>query len=230
VTYALRKNPQGLTRLPGQVDLFEEIRREHRRLVTRAYAKTGTVTGVALALGVSVSDASRWVNNRKLILPSKYRQFPKLRERARKLIRDAFVRANGSPMRAARLLTTDCSVAGALGREFSPEDVRSNRRPDLTTDGIASLVSKGWSHARIAAHVGVGESTINRRARRGGIESLLRTRPELPDSAFAALRASGLKYREIAERLKVSVPTVCVRLRRAKGLAKCAAPVAEAAG
>jgi transposase len=229
VTHALITNPHGLKRLPGHVDLFEEIRREHRRMVTRAYARTGTVTGVALALGVSVSDASRWVNQRKLILPSKYRQLPELREKARTLIRAAFVRAGGSPMTASRLLSTECSVASALGREFAPDVVHSNRRPDITTDSVARLCREGWSQERIASHFGVSEHAIADRVRRGRLPTLIRTRPDLPDSAFAELRAKGLKHREIAARLNVSMPTVCVRLRRAKGLAKCAAPLAEAA-
>lgn len=221
VTHALRTNPNSLTRLPGHVDLFEEIRRAHRRMVTRAYAETGTVTGVAHALGVSVSDASRWVNQRKLILPSKYRQFPELREKARKLIQAAFVRAKGSPMTAARLLTTECSVAGALGREFSPEVVRSNRRPDITTESVARLCREGWSQERIASHFGVSEHAISNRVRRARLPTLLRTRPDLPDGAFAALRARGLKHREIAASLGVSMATVCVRLRRIKPLRKC---------
>lgn len=221
VTHALRTNPNGLTRLPGHVDLFEEIRRAHRRMVTRAYSETGTVTGVAQSLGVSVSDASRWVNQRKLILPSKFRDFPELRERARKLIHSAFVRANGSPMTASRMLSTECSMASVLGREFAPDVVRSNRRPDITRDNVARLCGEGWSQERIASHFGVSEHAIANRVRRGRLPTLLRTRPDLPDTAFAELRAQGLKHREIAASLGVSMATVCVRLRRAKPLRKC---------
>jgi DNA-directed RNA polymerase specialized sigma24 family protein len=229
VVNLLKAKPSACTRLPGGVDLFEEIRRAHRRMVTRAYAATGTVTGVAHALGVSVSDASRWVNRRQLVLPQKFRDFPELREKARKLIHTAFVRANGAPMMAGRLLSTDCSMASTLGREFAPDVFRSNRRPDITTESVAGLCRKGWSQERIASHFGVSEHAIADRVRRGQLPTLLRTRPDLPDSAFANLRAQGLKHREIAERLGVSMPTVCVRLRRAKGPAKCGAPLAEAA-
>lgn len=221
VTSLLKTNPQSVRRLPGQVALFDEIRRAHRSMVQRAYARTGSVRGVALQLGVSMSDASRWVNSRKLILPSKFRAFPELREKAQKLIRAAFVRANGSPASAARLLMTECSVSSYLGREFAPDLVRSNRRPDITTKTLAGLLCKGWSQERIAAHLDVGETTIARRVRRGSLGTLLRTRPDLPDSAFAELRGQGLRHSEIAVRLGVSEPTVFQRLRRAKGLAKC---------
>jgi DNA-directed RNA polymerase specialized sigma24 family protein len=228
VVNLLKADPSACTRLPGGVDLFEEIRRAHRRMVTRAYAATGTVTGVARALHVSVSDASRWVNQRQLVLPQKFRDFPDLREKARKLVHTAFVRANGSPATAGRLLSIDCSMASVLGREFAPDVFRSNRRPDITTESVARLCRKGWSQERIASHFGVSEHAIANRVRRGQLPTLLRTRPELPDSAFAELRAAGLKHREIAKRLNVSMNTVWVRLHRAKGLAKCGVPRAEA--
>lgn len=54
-------------------------------------------------------------------------------------------------------------------------------------------------------------------------------RPELADHRFVELRAQGLSISQIAKRLGVAVCTVKYRFRRAKGLAKCAASLAEAA-
>lgn len=226
VTCLLKTNPHAVKRLPGQVALFEEIRRAHRSMVQRAYARTGTVTGVATELGVSMSDASRWVNSRSLILPIKWRHFPELRDKASKLIRAAFVRADGSPMSAARLLSLgECGPAGVLGREFAPDLVRSNRRPDLSVDTIVRMRKRRMSMAAIAEQCGVSEHTVRNRCRASTepVPTLCKVRPDLPDSAFTELRGQGLKHREIAERLGVSMPTVYVRLRRAKGLAKCEA-------
>jgi hypothetical protein len=218
----LRRNPRGLTQLPGGVDYFERMRRAHRQMVQDAYARTGTVTGVALELGVSMSNASRWVNSRKPVLVNP-EPFPSMRKLAQRLVQAAFVRAEGSPQTAGRLLGTDNHTASSLARRFAPELERSNRRPDLSVEAVVRMRKRRMSMAAIAERCGVSEHTIRNRCRAAAepVPTLCKVRSDLPDSAFAELRAQGLKHREIAERLGVSMPTVCVRLRRAKWIAKC---------
>jgi hypothetical protein len=55
----------------------------------------------------------------------------------------------------------------------------------------------------------------------GSVPSLCTRRPDLPDSAFAALRGQGLSLRAIARRLGVHKETVKYRLNRQKPIAKC---------
>jgi hypothetical protein len=54
-------------------------------------------------------------------------------------------------------------------------------------------------------------------------------RRDLSDQRFIELRAQGFSITQIAKHLGVAICTVKYRFRRAKGLAKCASPVAEAA-
>ncbi len=235
VVAKLKARPHAVARLPGKMDFFAELRAAHRRMLGDVYGQTGSVTGVARSLGVSVSDASRWLSQKKLIVPRYYWKFQPLRERARVLAEQAFRRANGSPMTAARLLGTDQHSARDIGDRFCPDLVRTNRRPDLKVDAIIELRKKGLSTARIADHFDVGESTVLRRIKRahGAVpKDLRKVRPDLPDVAFLDLHREGLKWREIADRLGVSMATVRNRLARAKAaglkpLAKCG-PLAAA--
>jgi hypothetical protein len=128
-----------------------------------------------------------------------------MRRVAERLTRAAFMRAKGSPQTAGRLLGTDNHAASTLAKLYAPELLKTNRRPDITAEQLARLHRKGWSQERIAAHLQAGESTIARRFRRASIGTLLKTRPELPDSAFVELRDQGFKHREIADQLEVSM-------------------------
>jgi DNA-directed RNA polymerase specialized sigma24 family protein len=215
----LTAHPKRVLQLPRPVDFFAEMRRAHREMVADAYRKTGTVTGTALLLGCSVSDASRWVACRRLILPRYLERYPAVRTLASQLVTKAFRVAKGSPSAAARLLGVHQASADALGRRFVPDLVRTNRRPDLTVQAVIDLRRRGWSLARIASHCGVGETTIVRRLRVEALPQDLPTvhkrRPDLSDAAFAELRHQGLLWREIADRLGVSMNTVAVRLKKA---------------
>jgi DNA-directed RNA polymerase specialized sigma24 family protein len=215
----LKAHPTRPPQLPARVDFFAEMRRAHREMVRDAHRKAGTVTGTAVLLGCSVSDASRWVATKRLILPRYLERYPAVRTLASQLVTKAFRAAKGSPSAAARLLGVHQASADALGRRFVPELVRSNRRPDLTVQAVIDLRRRGWSLARIANHCGVGETTIKRRLDADPLPPDLpkvhKRRPDLPNAAFAELKHQGLLWREIADRLGVSMNTVAVRLRKA---------------
>lgn|GEM_PF-6742268 len=102
-----------------------------------------------------------------------------------------------------------------VGEAFRSSDGRFKDAARLLT--VSPMTAYRWSRLLPAGAMGV----VPNRSKR---------RPELPDAAFAALRAQGLSLRAIARRLGVDKATVTYRLNRARPIRKCADSLAEAAG
>lgn len=170
----LKAHPHKVTRLPGQVDFYAELRTTAKAEVRRRLAGKVRFGEMADALGACNGSAFKWANGTTTLpscratslLPSPVRDA--VRDRALRLVADAFRRADGRHHVAARLLTVSPMTAYRWGRILPAGSVpsRNTRRPELLDSQFAELRARGLSLRQIARSLGVDKSTVKQRLTR----------------------------------------------------------------
>lgn len=234
----LKARPTRPRSLPGHIDLGADLAAFAKRELRRRIGSAASIGQIAAVLGVCNHTAYQWAHGTVPYIrsdglkPHPFRDA--LRSRALDLVSKAFQRSKGDMRVAARLLSVSPMTAYRWGKclpsEVAPFN-RSRRRPELPTARFVELRGQGFSHGAIARELGVCKRTVFERLHRAEMASQGRVggrRSDLPTTRFVALRAQGLSHRAIAQELGVSTQTVAVRLGKAKGLAKCGVPRAEA--
>jgi hypothetical protein len=166
VVAQLKSRPGSVTKLPGTIDLYSELRATRDRSVRNAMNAAPSLRQAAAAVGAEAGSFLNWASarggmvNLRANQPSLVRD--QMRARADALVRAAFAKAGGSPSLAARYLNVSVMTAWRWGR-FVGVATDNRKRREVTEIECARLRAKGLSHQQIATQLGCPREMVTRR-------------------------------------------------------------------
>jgi hypothetical protein len=182
VAAQLASCPDTVVRVPGRVDLRQELEWS-KQDVLRRRAK-GTVTQAATALGTSRQNAWRWMgpdSPQPQFMTGQGAVNERLRRRCRELLTTALGRTNGSVPQAAKILGMPQMTARRWAQALVPELLKDTRRnPTVSTEEILRLRETGLTAYAIAKQLGVSKGLVKWRLQGAELKAALGNRQQVP--------------------------------------------------
>jgi hypothetical protein len=166
----LRAQPSSVIRLPGTVDLHDELRKAARDFLTQALDNAPSCTALAQTIGAARTTAHRWIGPdaplpKGIIAGTGGPLQAHLHGVGLRLVEKAVARADGSVDVAARLLGCSVMTARRWYRKLPESAVDRRVRADLSTETMIDLRAQGLSAHEIGKRLGCTRSAVRWRLR-----------------------------------------------------------------